>query len=742
MKIYIDTNTFPATPGVYADAAKTKPLPRVIPLVQGFRGQIEIAFLGELAPVEGSAVTLAMRPYGSRKEVLCTAPVTVNTETGEDGVPACASVSLAVNTDALAAAFADRETLNLLCGVIVTDDTAAFPTRVEWQLVLSVSASALDNGVPPDITPTAAEQLRNEIDSVKTDLAENYVDLRTVQQVLEYKSFKAGIGIDYNDKNKNKLGWKIDSDGIRVVGGANFQASISTNIEPYSVKTGTLTVFQLRHLQGASSQRIELPKGKSGVIALTDDMPGLQGLFSGHDGSNIDVGPARTFVTTSVDGGYFSGFQLSDFASRIFACSPGGSMNGFMAMAADGVPTNRVFGAPLQLGVPAENNDEATTLGQVNDRFTPLIETVPPEGNADANSYGFIGTLSSLGAFGSAVSVTRLVFHSRSSGSMPNPNVPMWARILKDEDDEWVVAAQSSNSCKWVDYGNGAEVPFDMEPVPGVRPPSAGEKVAIVLVTNPDESSGGNDGRVGCRCVSGTGIGGALTGPLGTPSGTVGAAGYYPLITLRFAPLSGVSTEEGDERWSFRKNPRWEVDFGAPISVEFYDSGTGGDFGIQWTSGGIPYYLLFPSASGTVATTSNTARVSKCNVMFLRHEASGGVSLDFDGINPSQSLIFPYYDGEDRTVATLEDLHAKSVTLADVLQGKTVEIDADLTNLFVKVFNSDGSLYCNSIIPAGVGDEIPQEILTKPYADTLYVPKSDYDALLARVDALEAAANG
>lgn len=540
MKIYIDTNTFPATPGIYADAEKTKPLPRVIPLVQGFRGQIEIAFIGDLAPVEGSAVTLAMRPYGSRKEVLCTAPVTVNTQTGEDGVSACASVSLAVNTDALAAAFADRETLNLLCGVIVTDDTAAFPTRVEWQLVLSVSASALDNGVPPDISPTAAEKLREDLESVKTDLAENYVDLSTAQQVLEYKSFKKGIGIDYNEKNKNKLAWKIDSDGIRVVGGANFQASIATNIEPYSVKTGTLTVFQLRHLQGASSQRIELPKDKSGVIALTDDIPTFQGLFFGHDGSNIDVGSARTFVTTAVDGGYFSGFQLSDFASRIFAVSPDGSMNGFMAMAADGVPTNRVFGAPLQLGVPAENDDEATTLGQIKDQYTPLLETAPAAGNDNAACFGYIGTLRNLGAFGDACAVSRLVFHTRlGNAAMVNPDVALWARILKIENGKWVVAAQSSHSKTWGECGYDADVPFTMVAVPGVEPPSADEKVAIVLVNDPNAEPGASNGAVSFRCVSGTGIGGGFTTALGAPESAIGNARWYPLIKLYFVAMCG-----------------------------------------------------------------------------------------------------------------------------------------------------------------------------------------------------------
>lgn len=275
--------------------------------------------------------------------------------------------------------------------------------------------------------------------------------------------------------------------------------------------------------------------------ALGGFAPTLQRLFSGHDGSNIDVGSARTFLTTPVDGGYFSGFQLSDFASRIFAVSPDGSMNGFMAMAADGVATNRVFGAPLQLGVPAEDNDEAVTLGQVKEQFTPLLETVPPEATDNADAFGYLGTLRSLGAFGGAVLVSRISVFNRSSGSVQNGNVSIWARVLKIVDGAWVVAAQSENSVKWNDYEHNAEISFLMRPVSGITPPSSDETIAIVFVNSETAEAGVSNGTLSFRTIS---LQGGIAGALNAPDNLNAGNSWSPRVKLRFAALSAVSREE------------------------------------------------------------------------------------------------------------------------------------------------------------------------------------------------------
>ncbi len=274
MKIYIDTNTFPASPALYADAEKTKPLPRIIPLVQGFRGEIEVCFLGELAPKTGDGLTLAMRPYGTGADVVRTETVAV-VAGAEAGVAASAKVSLAVNTDALQAAIGTRETLNVLCGVIVTDDAAAFPTRMEWQIVFAVAASALPNGVPaPEISPSAVDVLRDEINAVKTDLAKNYVNRNSSQDVAGVKSFLQGINIGSSANPFGVPEWRIASGGITYFGGGMSMPG-NTKILPQGVSSDVVSARAVKGLTSSAGE-ILIP-AKTGTFALVSDVESAVG---------------------------------------------------------------------------------------------------------------------------------------------------------------------------------------------------------------------------------------------------------------------------------------------------------------------------------------------------------------------------------------------------------------------------------------------------------------------------------
>ncbi|MBQ9758182.1 MAG: hypothetical protein IJW12_00210, partial [Opitutales bacterium] len=626
MKIYIDTNTFPATPGVYADAAKTKPLPRVIPLVQGFRGQIEIAFIGELAPVEGSAVTLAMRPYGSRKEVLCTAPVTVNTETGEDGVPACASVSLAVNTDALAAAFADRETLNLLCGVVVSDDAAAFPTRVEWQLVLSVSASALDNGVPPDISPTAAEKLREDLESVKTDLAENYIDRSSYQTITGMKRFSTGsaqenaggglfVGRLAQDGSEGL--WLFDGAGLRLEA-SQLSSGLVTRVGLVEIGAESVTG---RNLSGSFLRALSpLAGGGFGGVISIPYLP-----------AGTPVGQETLALKSDIAAAVTSVYRYRGTAATVADLPADGNAIGDVSNVADtgqnyawdGEAWDALAGDTFatKYELSAAVDAEATRAREAEEAKVNFFDTVVPDANDNAHIYGYVGTLGDLGAFGGACYINRLTLRTRlNTGTLANPTIALYARILKVENGAWVVAAQSSNAHKWGELGYDADATFSMVAVPGVIPPSADEKIAIVLVNNPNAAAGVSNGFVSCRVVSGTGKGGGITAALGTPDGTTGNANWHPYIRLRFAPLGGLTKE------AVAKNPSWTLThaYGSeitPVNFEFETESTGGDFGLRYEQGGTSRKLVFPDTSGTLALEAKTVPKSDYDALLARVEA-------------------------------------------------------------------------------------------------------------------------
>lgn len=117
--------------------------------------------------------------------------------------------------------------------------------------------------------------LRSYTDTAVTSLSDSlpsdYMTLGSSQRVTGLKTFEGGFNIYYADKNTNKLSWKYDSDGIKILGGENFSQNISFKLEPYQLKIGTITVWQLKSLGGDINQSITLPS-KSGVVALVSDV--------------------------------------------------------------------------------------------------------------------------------------------------------------------------------------------------------------------------------------------------------------------------------------------------------------------------------------------------------------------------------------------------------------------------------------------------------------------------------------
>ena len=168
----------------------------------------------------------------------------------------------------------------------------------------------------------------------------------------------------------------------------------------------------------------------------------------------------------------------------------------------------------------------------------PLLETVPAEGDNNADLYGYIGTLRNLGAFGGCVLVGKLSVFTRSSGTIANSDVAIYARILKIVNGTWVIVAQSENSAKWGDYGLDAEITFNMKAIAGTTPPSADEKIAIVFVNNVEASASTSNHKLSFRSVS---VSGGLTSELSNDvNATSGIVSYAPRIKMRFASLSGV----------------------------------------------------------------------------------------------------------------------------------------------------------------------------------------------------------
>ncbi|MBR5623248.1 MAG: hypothetical protein IKW49_08700 [Opitutales bacterium] len=170
MRIYIDSNTFPATPGLYADAAKTKPIPRMIPAVELQRGGFEVAFVGSNQPQDIASVSLVASIDGAGVQVVA--------ERGEDvSDDSCDAwrFNFALNAESLVAEIAKRGSVRLRVGVIVEDDTE----RREWQFSTVVYPSASSEETDTEAVESSknfaelAEQAAKRAQEAQADVAGN-----------------------------------------------------------------------------------------------------------------------------------------------------------------------------------------------------------------------------------------------------------------------------------------------------------------------------------------------------------------------------------------------------------------------------------------------------------------------------------------------------------------------------------------------------------------------------------------
>ena len=172
-----------------------------------------------------------------------------------------------------------------------------------------------------------------------------------------------------------------------------------------------------------------------------------------------------------------------------------------------------------------------------------FLRTAPAAPSNNANSYGYRGTLRALGATGEAVVVGRVAVLTRASGNQ-NTGVSLWARLLRNVNGAWVVAAQAKTPRKWSDVRAGSELAWEMASIDGVAPPSADEEIAIVWVNNSEAGASTNNGLLSFQTID---LAGGLQYKLpASPTISSSRAAWSPRIVLDYAPFSsGDNSGEG-----------------------------------------------------------------------------------------------------------------------------------------------------------------------------------------------------
>ena len=150
-----------------------------------------------------------------------------------------------------------------------------------------------------------------------------------------------------------------------------------------------------------------------------------------------------------------------------------------------------------------------------------------------ANIYGFYGTLKMFGITGGNIDIKELSAKNRADTSSTNASMSVWARILKNVNNTWVVAAQSKTSHKWSEAGASEFVNFEMQPVSGVGI-SAYEKVAIVFVDAENAPATSSNGQFSFSVAAGLGGGALVSALASTPTATASSASVTPIFKFKY----------------------------------------------------------------------------------------------------------------------------------------------------------------------------------------------------------------
>ena len=192
----------------------------------------------------------------------------------------------------------------------------------------------------------------------------------------------------------------------------------------------------------------------------------------------------------------------------------------------------------IEQAIVAKNTEQSQQItavqGDIEKVRSYLIETnTTPIPTGDVDAFGYRGTLADLGVNGAGIKIYSLSITTRN-GTNQNNNVSLWARVLRKENGNWVICAQSITSRKWNEVGQAQELTWEMTPVAGVAPPTISEEVAIIWVNNANAAATSLNGAVSFKTASGR-------GGFTSESLTATLQNWMPIIRLSYqsVPLAG-----------------------------------------------------------------------------------------------------------------------------------------------------------------------------------------------------------
>ena len=387
----------------------------------------------------------------------------------------------------------------------------------------------------------------------------------TLATISNINTHKFSSGININDKSF--ITSSISAGELKVL--HRNGNSVSNNgfiVRTVDVENSSIHRLELLTTDGYSSYQYNFPL-KNGNVVLDSDLTSkadVSSVYSKEDADNKFLQHIPASLANDPKGNIIdesntavgkleynqSGtlfFKFGNSGSTFLA----GDDSGLYAQYKDQLDANTTYRVdfPKKSGVLATIED----LGGINSFFSDALDAqderiealedapTPTLSNTEgdltvttsANIYGFYGTLKMFGITGGNIDIKELSAKNRTDVSSTNASMPVWARILKNVNNTWVVAAQSKTPHKWSEAGASEFVNFEMQPVSGVGI-SAYEKVAIVFVNAEDAPATSSNGQFSFSVAAGLGGGALVSALASTPTATASSASVTPIFKFKY----------------------------------------------------------------------------------------------------------------------------------------------------------------------------------------------------------------
>ena len=151
----------------------------------------------------------------------------------------------------------------------------------------------------------------------------------------------------------------------------------------------------------------------------------------------------------------------------------------------------------------------------------------------NVNCYGYIGTLAHLNVNGDDILIDSIGAYVREGNASPNQNVPVWCRLLKFIDNQWVIAYQSENSKAIGEVEPENLFTFKMVGKLTNSSLKPTDKIAIIYVSDENSEVGTASTQLGFKSISQSG---GLQQPLTANSS--GHSSWCPAMVFGYASMA------------------------------------------------------------------------------------------------------------------------------------------------------------------------------------------------------------